>query len=55
MASREKGVVYILNNNNFLIMRPRSGSEIDVANVKHVFEEIGFKAVLQKDLTADVS
>ena len=54
MDKRVKGLVFILNNNNFSDGSKRKGSEIDVINVKHVFEEIGYSAVLVHDATAQV-
>ena len=56
-SSKEKGVVFILNNNNFQDKpdKERQGSENDMKNVKHVFEEIGYEPKEHKDLTAEVS
>ncbi|XP_071499130.1 caspase-6-like [Diadema antillarum] len=52
MNLRDKGMAFILNNNNFVDRRKRKGSEVDVINVTHVFREIGYKIVVVQDLTA---
>ena len=54
MDKLEKGLVLILNNKNFDGGSKRIGSDIDVTNVKHVFEEIGYTAVLIIDATSEV-
>ena len=56
-SSKKKGVVFILNNNNFQDKpdKKRQGSEIDMKNVQHVFEEIGYEPKVHKDLSAEVS
>ncbi|XP_071479487.1 caspase-3-like [Diadema antillarum] len=53
MNLRNKGMAFIINNNNFMDRRKRKGSEVDVMNVTHVFREIGYKIVVVQDLTAD--
>ena len=58
---RKKGLVYILNNYIFYkrspgtVGRERKGSEIDLQNVKHLFTQLGYEPVVDKDLKADVS
>ncbi|XP_071479483.1 caspase-3-like [Diadema antillarum] len=46
-------MAFILNNNNFMDQRKRRGSEVDVMNVTHVFQEIGYKIMVVQDLTAN--
>ncbi|XP_072180833.1 caspase-3-like [Diadema setosum] len=53
MNLRDKGMAFILNNNNFVDRRKRKGSEVDVLNVTHVFQEIGYKIVVVQDLAID--
>ena len=48
-----KGFVLIVNNHSF--PKERKGSEIDLANVQHVFKEIGYYPIIQENLTANVS
>ena len=52
--SRYKGIALIINNNNFK-EGPREGSDKDIQNVGHVFNEIGYKVVARKNLKANVS
>ncbi|XP_071476206.1 uncharacterized protein [Diadema antillarum] len=57
--SRQKGLVYILNNFLFFKRAPnersrqRTGSKADVENIKHVFTQLGYEPVIHQDLTAD--
>ncbi|XP_071504969.1 caspase-3-like [Diadema antillarum] len=53
MDRREKGTAFIINNYNFKTLSPRTGSDVDVENVKHVFKEIGYKVIAAQDLTAE--
>ncbi|XP_071479484.1 caspase-3-like [Diadema antillarum] len=53
MNLRDKGMAFILNNNDFVDRGKRNGSEVDVKNVTHVFKEIGYEIVVKQDLTAD--
>ena len=46
---RKKGLAYILN-----IAQGRKGSEHDYANMKHVFDELGYETVTHRDLSAEV-
>ena len=58
MNIRNKGLAFILNNNNFddkTMTSARKGSEIDVENAEHVFKEIGYTTVVKQDLKAHVS
>ncbi|XP_030849556.1 uncharacterized protein LOC105439692 [Strongylocentrotus purpuratus] len=54
MDQRNKGLVFILNNYRFGPDRTteRTGSDVDLANVKHVFTEIGYTADESQNLTA---
>ncbi|XP_030836939.1 caspase-3-like [Strongylocentrotus purpuratus] len=54
MDQRNKGLVFILNNYRFGPDRTteRTGSDVDLANVKHVFTEIGYTADEAQNLTA---
>ncbi|XP_072180995.1 uncharacterized protein [Diadema setosum] len=51
MSLRNKGIVFVLNNNNYVDRGVRKGSEIDVINVTHVFNEIGYIPVVKQNLT----
>ncbi|XP_071499093.1 uncharacterized protein [Diadema antillarum] len=51
MSLRNKGIVFVLNNNNYVDRGVRKGSEIDVINVTHVFNEIGYTPVVKQNLT----
>ncbi|XP_071480750.1 caspase-3-like [Diadema antillarum] len=52
MSLRNKGIVFVLNNNDHVDRGVRKGSEIDVINVTHVFNEIGYTPVVKQNLTA---
>ncbi|XP_071502431.1 cell death protein 3-like [Diadema antillarum] len=57
-TSSDKGVAYILNNNKFPNFPEdegglRRGSEIDVCNVEHVFNQLGYKPVVNHNLKKD--
>ncbi|XP_071480762.1 caspase-2-like [Diadema antillarum] len=52
MSLRNKGIVFVLNNNDYVDRGVRKGSEIDVINVTHVFNEIGYTPVVKQNLTA---
>ncbi len=52
-----KGWVYILNINKVdkkEYPKHRKGSDIDVANIKHLFEELGYIVEVHNDLTVEV-
>ena len=51
--SNYKGIAFILNN-NFFKQGPRKGSEKDVENVKHVFQEIGYEIVIKENQKSQV-
>ncbi|XP_071479480.1 uncharacterized protein [Diadema antillarum] len=51
MSLRNKGIVFVLNNNNYVDRGVRKGSEIDIINVTHVFNEIGYTPVVKQNLT----
>ncbi|XP_011669732.1 caspase-3-like [Strongylocentrotus purpuratus] len=55
MDERNKGLVFVLNNYLFGPdrTRERKGSDVDLANVKHVFTEIGYTADEAQNLTAE--
>ncbi|XP_071499126.1 uncharacterized protein [Diadema antillarum] len=53
MNLRKKGMAFVLKNNDFVDRGKRKGSEVDVKNVTHVFQEIGYKVIVVQDLTAD--
>ncbi|XP_788060.1 caspase-3-like [Strongylocentrotus purpuratus] len=55
MDQCNKGLVFILNNYHFGpdSKKERKGSDVDLANVKHVFTEIGYTADEAQDLTAE--
>ncbi|XP_071483899.1 caspase-7-like [Diadema antillarum] len=53
MNQRNKGMAFVLNNNNFKDQKRRKGSEVDVKNVKHVFEEIGYDVIEAQDRKAE--
>ena len=53
MCTPVKGLAYILNNYNFP-GRPRKGSQMDYANMKHLFEELGYHINACENLTSVV-
>ena len=52
-TSKYKGIAFILNNKLFK-HGSRKGSEKDVQNVKHVFQEIGYEVVVEENQTSQV-
>ncbi|KAL1478814.1 hypothetical protein MTO96_052363, partial [Rhipicephalus appendiculatus] len=54
MVLYPRGTCIIINNCNFdCYDEPRYGSELDVQNMEHLFNEFLFKCVVHKDKTAD--
>ena len=59
MYFRIKGFAFILNNKTFpehpdVKSRTRKGSEVDLANMTHLWEEIGYRVFKYDDLTGQV-
>ena len=54
MAKTNKGLIFILNNNDFKDGGRRKGSRNDVNNIQHVFSEIGYTPVVEENLSAKV-
>ena len=51
---KNKGLVFILNNDDFKEGGNRKGSRNDVRNIQHVFGEIGYTPILEENLCAEV-
>ncbi|VDM74048.1 unnamed protein product [Strongylus vulgaris] len=49
--SNPKGLCLIINNENFASMPRRQGTEIDCVNLKNLFVQIGYKVIIENDLT----
>ena len=56
MLTKDKGQALVLNISNFHEQpgMKRTGSEVDVINATHLLEQIGYRVVIHKDLTAQV-
>ncbi|XP_038051916.1 uncharacterized protein LOC119724777 [Patiria miniata] len=50
LGSKCKGLAFILNNSDF-DQCEREGSQIDMDNMKHLFQELGYEIVCHEDLT----
>ena len=58
MCSPVKGLAYILNNSYFPgregKSQHRTGSDVDFKNMKHLFTELGYEIVADKNLKSEV-
>ena len=57
MTTRHKGIVFVLNLDRVYEstgQELRTGSEIDVLNINHVFRAVGFDVLEHKDKYAKV-
>ena len=62
MTSKSKGALFLLNNKTFTdpsnpeveLAKPRRGSEKDLANMSHVWKEIGYEVYKFEDLRGQV-
>ena len=60
MLSKVKGFTFVLSNTEFLEVADsksstRRGTDVDLANVTHLFKEIGYEVFQYKNLTGQVS
>jgi hypothetical protein len=55
MRSECRGVVFIINNQQFDRMAPRVGSNFDRDGLQKLFQDLHFKIIVENDLTAQVS
>ncbi|KJH50427.1 hypothetical protein DICVIV_03438 [Dictyocaulus viviparus] len=46
-----KGLCLIINNENFLSMPRRKGTEIDCVNLKNLFQQLGYNVLIENDLS----
>ncbi|KAJ1353169.1 Ced-3p [Parelaphostrongylus tenuis] len=46
-----KGLCLIINNENFSSMPRRQGTEIDCANLRNLFHQLGYNVLVENDLT----
>ena len=54
MKSKPRGIALVINNKKFRTMKQRSGTDVDCRNLEHVFKQLGFNAVVHKDLKGKV-
>ena len=54
MWTGSKGLAYVLNNSK-LKNKKRQGSEVDLTNICHVLQELGYVLQVHTNLTAGVS
>ena len=55
MYSKPKGLVYILNNYQFVGGRRRLGSDVDFENMSYLFHQLGYVLEKHENLKAKVS
>ncbi len=55
MASKVRGRAIILNNEKFVHMGDRNGSQYDTVNASELFKLLGFETKVWNNLTAKVS
>ena len=55
MYSKPKGLVYILNNYQFVGGRRRLGSDVDFENMSYLFHQLGYVLEKYENLKAKVS
>lgn len=57
MRSSPRGLVLIINNIHFQFSneKPRISAEHDEVNLQQLFEDMGFKVIVHRDLTTQVS
>lgn len=56
LHGKKRGKVFMINNTfSHLDKKKRMGSEIDVKNLKDLFEQLHFEVVTKTDLSAEVT
>ncbi|XP_038046409.1 cell death protein 3-like [Patiria miniata] len=53
LTSKCKGLAFILNNIDFNQSDRREGSQIDLANMEHLFKELGYTPICHKNLKGE--